>query len=239
MNANLRNPVSMSRLLTFGCVAVLAAPLGAQQMMQPPSAAQEAALKNNVRTFEMALRSAVERAGAQLVNWASRQAPVPMAFAQDPSVRSVPLLDNSIVFHVEVAEIVPTSLGLWLQYQQIPRGSARPVGNSTPGVAPPGPAPAKTADDAAMGMSPDQYYTTLVRDALIDTMLDSSGVLPLKDGQTLTVACIPVDVAVTNPVQRNQSRQLVLTIKGEDVIALRQGTLSREDAKQRIIERRF
>jgi hypothetical protein len=228
--------VPVSRLLTVGCVAVLAAPLGAQQMMQPPSTAQEAALKNNVRTFEMALKTAVERAGAQLVSWASQQSPVPMAFAQDPSVRSVPLLDNSIVFHVEVAEIVPTSLGLWLQYNQMPRqGAARPVGN-TPGVAPPG--PGKAAGDA-MDMTPDQHYTALVRNALIDTMLDSSGVLPLREGQTLTVACIPVDVAVTNPVQRNQSRQLILTIKGEDVIALRQGTLSREDAKQRIIERRF
>lgn len=234
-----------SRLVTFGCAVVLAAPVAAQQMMQPPSPAQEAALKNNVRTFEVALRTAVEAAGARLAQWASQQAPVPMAFAQEPRVQSVPLLDNSLVFHVEVAEIVPTSLALWGQYlgQQMPSGGrASRAGGTPPGVKPPDPAmPGKSAsgDAVAINMTPDQYYTSLVRDALIDTMLDSSGVLPLKDGQTLTVACIPVDVAVRNSLGRNTSRQLVLSIKGEDLLAWRQGTLSREDAKQRIIERRF
>lgn len=245
MNAHFRAHVTVPRLVTAGCAAVmLAAPVAAQQMVEPAST-QETALKNNVRTFEMALKTAVETAGMRLVQWASQTAPVPMAFAQDPSVRSVPLLDNSLVFHVEVAEIIPTSLVLWSRYQQMPPGAragAARVANTPPGMAPPeaaGPGKAPTGDIASLNMTPDAYYTTLVRNSLIDTMLDSSGVLPLKAGQTLTVACIPVDVAVTNPVNRNPSRQLILTIKGEDVIALRDGKLSREEAKQRIIERRF
>jgi hypothetical protein len=234
-------------LVTLGCAAaVLAAPVSAQQMMQPASPSQQTALKNNVRTFEMALKTAVETAGMRLAQWASQQAPVPMAFAQDPSVRSVALLDDSLVFHVDVAEIVPTSLALFGRYQQMPpaaRAGAARVGNTPPaGMVPPesaGPGKAPGGEMASLNMTPDAYYTSLVRDALIDTMLDSSGVLPLKAGQTLTVACIPVDVAVTNSLNRNPSRQLILTIKGEDLVALREGKLSREDAKQRIIDRRF
>lgn len=236
-------------LVTLGCVAtVLAAPVAAQQMMQPASPTQQAALKTNVRTFEIALKTAVENAGMQLAQWASQQAPVPMAFAQDPSVRSVALLDDSLVFHVDVAEIVPTSLVLFSRYQQMPLGAraggagGSRVGNTPPpGLEPPGSVGSGKAPDgmASLNMTPDAYYTTLVRDALINTMLDSSGVLPLKAGQTLTVACIPVDVAVTNTLNRNPSRQLILTIKGEDLVALREGKLSRDDAKQRIIDRRF
>lgn len=246
MSAHARGRVTVRRLVTFGCAAVLATPVAAQQIMQPASPPQQAALKNNVRTFELALKTAVENAGMRLVQWASQQTPAPMAFAQDPSVRSVLLLDESVVFHVDVAEIVPTSLALFYQYQQMPPGAragATRVGGTPPGgVAPPeptGPGKAPGADMASLNLTPDAYYTMLVRDALIDTMLDSSGVLPLKAGQTLTVACIPVDIAVRNPVNRNPSRQLILTIKGEDVIALREGKISREDAKQRIIDRRF
>ena len=244
MNAHLRSRVTIKRLVTIGCAVALVAPVAAQQLIQPP-APQEEALKNNVRTFEMALKNAMETAGSKLVQWASQQSPVTMAFAQDPMVRSVPLVNNSLVFHVEVSEIIPTSLNLWRQYSQMPPGARTPgsrVGNTGPGVAPPepaGPGKATSGDVAILNVTPDQKYTELVRDALINTMLDSSGVLPLGKDQTLTVACIPVDVTMTNPLSRPPSKQLVLTIKGEDLLALRQGTLSREDAKQRIIERRF
>jgi len=242
----------VQRLGALGLAVALAAPVGAQQMMPVSSPAQEGALKTNVRTFEIALQTAVVRAGAQLAQWAGQFVPnVPMVFAQDPSVRSVPLLDNSLVFHVEVSEIVPTSVSLWTQYLQQLQQQARARGGGAsrvgatgvpPGMTPPDPiAPGKSGDLVTdpLAMGPDQYYTKVVRDALIDTMLDSSGVLPLREGQTLTVACIPVDVAVTNPLNRNPSKELVLTIKGEDLLAYRQGALSREAAKQRIIERRF
>ena len=246
MNAHIRGGLAARRLVTIGCAVVLVAPVAAQQLIQPPSP-QEAALKTNVRTFEMALKTAIEMAAAKFVQWAGQQAPVPMAFAQDPVVRSVPLLNNSVVFHVEVSEIIPSSREIWRMYQQSQiqpgaggnSGGSR-VANTGTGVAEPA-SPGKSAAGgmASIPMMLDQKYTEMVREALIDTMLDSSGVLPLREGQTLTVACIPVDVAVTNPLNRNPSRQLVLQIKGEDLLALRQGTLSREDAKQRIIERRF
>jgi hypothetical protein len=73
----------------------------------------------------------------------------------------------------------------------------------------------------------------------MDAMLDSSSVLSLKDGQWLTVAVVPVDVLVTNAFYRNTSRKLVLSIKAEDLAAFRAGKISRDEAKLRIVDKRF
>ena len=227
----------------------LTMPVAGQQQMPPPaSETQENALRNNVRTFELALKTNVISAGVKLAQWAGQLAPnVPLMFAEEPKVRSVILIDDSLVFHVEVSEILQSGImlfnsqrGLVLPPPQNQGGVSR-AGGTRPvsGMAVPDPNGVKGAVLPRADLTPDQYYTELVYQALVDTILDSAAILPLKEGQKLTVACNPVDVAVTNPLNRNPSKQLILTFKGEDVLALRQGTLSRDDAKQRIIERRF
>ena len=55
----------------------------------------------------------------------------------------------------------------------------------------------------------------------------------------LTVQVTPIDVAVTNVFDKNPSRKLILSIKGEDLEAFRQKTLTREQLLLRIIDRRF
>jgi len=230
----------MTRVGAIGLIATLAAPLGAQQMMTVSSQAQENALKSNVLVFELALRQSVIGAGQKLGQWAGQVAPgVTMAFAEQPTVRSVPLADNSLVFHVEVSEILPTSNNLFNQWIQMQAPGPAPR-VSAPGAAVPPESVASSKSPDSMPrvtMTPDQVYTTLVHDALVDAMLDSSGALPLRDGQTLTVACSPVEVSSRG--LRNPSRQLVLQIKGEDLLAYRQNTITRDEAKRRIVERRF
>lgn len=229
----------MTRVGTIGLIATLCAPLGAQQMMTVSSQSQENALKTNVTTFELALRQSVMSAGNTLAQWAGQVAPgVTMVFADLPTVRSVPLMDNSLVFHVEVSPILPTSNSLFQSLQQKPQtGGARVGANSAMG-SPEAVASGKSPDSLPpITMSPDQYYTSLVHDALVNTILDSSGVLPLREGQTLTVACNPVEGA--SPILRPTSRQLVLQIKGEDVLAYHAKTITRDEAKRRIVERRF
>ena len=73
----------------------------------------------------------------------------------------------------------------------------------------------------------------------MDAILYSSIVLSLRDNQWLSVAVVPVDVAVTNPLYRNTSRKLILSIKGEDLAAFRAGKLTREEAKLKIVDTRF
>ena len=49
----------------------------------------------------------------------------------------------------------------------------------------------------------------------------------------------PVDVAVTNVFDKNPSRKLILSIKGDDLEAFRQKTLTREQLRLRMLDRRF
>lgn len=214
----------------------LAVPVAAQQQSPAGLPAQEEALKRNVQVFEMVLREAIMGAGQKVAIWAKQIDPtLSLQFIAQPEVRAVPLMDNSLVFHVDVSELGVSS-ALWtLQNprppQQPPAGPGTRVGGS--------PAPDAVAA-APVRMTPSQYMTEQVRESLINAILESSTVLPsVGPGQTLTVACNPVDVLVTNPLYRNMSKKLVLQIKGEDLVAMREGKLSREDAKQRIIERRF
>jgi hypothetical protein len=229
----------LARSGVVALVLVLSVPVSGQQLMTVASQPKEEALKINVRTFEEALKMAVTNAGMKLQQWAQLIEPgVVLAFAADPAVRSVPMLDDSLVFHVEVSEILPTSIRLWSQANSMKGRGAQQVGAmGSPGLI--AADPMRGSPAPSPNVTPDQQYTSLVRQALVDTMLDSSGVLPLSGEQMLTVACNPVDVLVTNQLQRNPSKQLVLAIKGKDLLAYRNRTLSREDAKQRIIERRF
>jgi hypothetical protein len=210
---------------------VLAIPLSAQQMVKTASPADVDALKSGVQSFETLLRENIYKAGRALADWANQIQPnVMLEFAAPPVVRTVVLPDESLVFHVEVAQILPTYLTLFEQAQRLkPRASE--VSNS-------GMVSAKS-DPLAVSASPDQMYTQFVYTALVDAVLDHSRVLAIKEGQTLTVACNPVDVGLNSRSLRTPSKQLILSIKGEDLHAFRKGTLSRDEAKQRIVERRF
>lgn len=68
-------------------------------------------------------------------------------------------------------------------------------------------------------------------------MLDNGITLPLKEGQRLTVV-----VGVPGGVPAGQigdvPRKLYLSIKGEDLVALRENRINREEARKRIEEQR-
>jgi hypothetical protein len=66
-------------------------------------------------------------------------------------------------------------------------------------------------------------------------------VLQLRPGQWLTVAASGVDDAFvsSNPLYRSPSRKLVLSIKADDLLAFRRQDISRDEARSRILERRF
>jgi hypothetical protein len=69
-------------------------------------------------------------------------------------------------------------------------------------------------------------------------MLDNAFALPLKDGQTLTLV---VGVAGGPPTAEisQTPRKLYLTMKSEDLTALRQDRITRDQARTRISESRY
>jgi hypothetical protein len=149
-----------------------------------------------------------------------------------PVVSSILLPDSSLAFNIDLAEILPTSNVLFAMKQREQLlGAGKSVEASNVVVQNP------AASSAAV--SPDQQYSNYVREELIDALVNSGWMLPVAEGQWLTVQVTPVNVAVKDALYRNPSRRLILSIRGEDLAALRQKTLTREDAKLRIVDRRF
>jgi hypothetical protein len=253
------------RILAVALVCVLPAGVAAQQQAQPQSQPQTSGndaqlerIKNEVRNFEIVLFRSIETAGQKLAAWAETKVPnVLLSPAADPVVNGFPTADSSLVFMVRIPELsgvaVFTNGYRFFPTPEKVTGPTRPV--STAGQAPPGevkPLPDARADGKVTSTTvvaddpmkngppnPNTMYSDLVRLGLMDAMLDSSSVLTVKNDQWLTVVAIPIDVLVTNPYYRNTSRKLILSIKGEDLAALRAGTITRDEAKQRIVDTRF
>ena len=200
----------------------------------------EAELKRQTSIFEGVLLHAVQQGGQRLAQWAQQVEPrVVLAQASNPVVQAVPLPDSSLVFNVQVPEILQTSVML---FHQLQRPGAQPVNRTTGRVSGAGVVPADAmagrVEDADT-LDPDRRYSNYVREALIEALLDGAAVLQLEQTQWVTVAASGVDVAVTNPLYRNPSRKLVLSLRGEDLLALRQQRITRDEARARILERRF
>jgi len=195
-------------------------------------------LRADVGTFEIALRRAVDKAVLETAQWAEQIVPdVRIGQAAEPVVHGVPAGDASITFHVEVAELLGVSLFQAYAQRSQPPSASGPVqrvgAQVVSGDPTTGPVEAPKVTDAAFR----QHYSDFVREAVIDTVLDQSGVLTLKDDQMLAVAVIPVSVtSLPGPRARGE---LILSVKGSDLNQLRQGKISRDEAKRRIVETHF
>jgi hypothetical protein len=209
-----------------------------QPTPSPLSNAQIDRLRADVGTFEMLLQRAINRATLEMSQWAQQIVPnVALMQAAEPVVHGVPAGDASITFSVEVAEML--GVPLWQELRQRQRPQPDPSGVQRVGAqivqADPttSPGPPVTTDDA------NKQYSEFVRQAVINAILDNSGVLPLKEEQILTVAVTPANVTGPAPGYKTPSRILILSIKGGDLEQLRQGKISRDEAKRRIVETHF
>jgi len=242
--------------MIFGSALLLAAPAAAQDQTKvtPPSAsvgtaatqptptalsrAQLDRQRADVGTFEIVLQRAIDRAVLQTSQWAQQIVPTVVMSAAEPVVHGIPVGDASITFNVEVGGMLGVNLWQVIHERQRPQpdpSAVQRVGvgaQIVPGDSTTQPAAPVTTDDA------NKQYSEFVRQAVIDAILDNSGVLQLKDEQMLAVAVIPT--SVTGPPSfRNSSATLILSIKGGDLELLRQGRISRDEAKRRIVETHF
>ena len=205
----------------------------------PPSAEH---VRNQVRVFETSLRAALERAAGNFGTRVREALPEyvgyfnnpQLMFVNEPIVTGVVIPDIGLVFHVQipVLSLADQRIMSELYVRQKPNAPERPVNNATPVK------PMPATPPIAAGFEPDKEYTNLTRDALYDAVLDKALALPVPDGQTLTVFAGELLPPGTNPlVQR--SRLLVLTIKADDLLALRRQQITRDEARARIKESRF
>ncbi|MEO8482115.1 MAG: hypothetical protein ABI634_07900 [Acidobacteriota bacterium] len=234
------------RVFTLTTATLLVATLPAWAGQAGPTAPDNAA-RSSTFTYEMALRGAVVLGGQKLAQQAATIVPDGiLAFAEQPIVRGVKLDGWGYFFDVQAPNIQSTIMALDMMNQSRRGRPNLPVPSGNPDVQPvtgravvsaTGTVEADPNDDITVPGGTDRAYSKYVREALIDALLDSSAMLQLAADDHLTIAAQGIDQPGSNPLY--QSRKLMITIKGSDLQDMRQGRITRDQAKARIVEGRF
>lgn len=205
----------------------------ARVLAQTPVDPADEALRRNVSLFEMALRGAVAIGGQKLAEKAQAIIPDITLRTDPPIVRGVRLPGYGLHFDVQAPDIQSTVIVLEMMTtvnrppgtQQVAQGQGRTTATGL------------VEADPMPGFNANREYSAFVREALIDALLDASGVFRLADSERLSVSASGIDQSNTNPLRRE--RKLVISIGGADLTAYRQGRITRDQAKERIVEDRF
>jgi hypothetical protein len=231
-------------LLTLG----VAAPAVAQN---PPAAAPPDPTKTQVSTFELVLRSAVDTGTRNFARRASEMVPELFSVVDTPDVNGVAVHlsgRTDYVFHIQVPMIWPVVQVMSMMNQRSLRGlpvpgTTQPVAEAgrvrAEGMVQPDPANGSPAVNAANRADLEREYAMKVRDALIDAIVDNSAVLPLSSSDTLMVFASGSDTGIPQSLYEAIPRKLILSISGADLADLRQGKITREQAKAKVIEEHF
>jgi len=250
--------VLVREIVLTGVVLAVAQPVFAQS---PPPAANDATVlvapppappanpvdprKPAVLSFETNLRQAVELAGQRMTEHALRIAPVQIVQTRAAIVRGVPLEGFGYHFDVQIPQI--SSSGV-MMLEMAQRNQQQPIWapnrnvsqvqegarTSAATVVAPDPMSRPPVTEASL----NSMYTNFVKDALIDAIVDTAGVLVLMENDRLVVTASGDDV-LTSQLQRINTRQLLLTIKGADLNALRAGSITRDQVRDRIEVKAF
>jgi hypothetical protein len=96
-----------------------------------------------------------------------------------------------------------------------------------------------TAPAVEMMADPSEAYTTAVKDALIEVMLDYSQALLIGADESLTVAARDNNARGIGADDQGDAMTIFIRIKGADLLALFAGRISRDEARQRVEVREY
>ncbi len=240
---------------TFAISALLATavPLSAQE----PNPGGADPLRTQIMTFEDALRRAIEIAGEDLSTQVQQQlkTPVPIQFGFIPAipvVRGWPLESYGYHFDVQVPDVAGNSILVWRMWEDSRPAARMPDGRAPEGrpvasgggivkddpMTGSGTAGRSGAGTAGSDFDPIAVYRANVRAALIDASINNPGVLSLRDTDVVAVSAATVRQSAAYRLS-SRSTRLTLYIRGADLMALRDGRLTRDQVKQRITEKAF
>lgn len=228
-NVQPRFTVAVLSLTLFGGGA---ASLWAQQVNSPPVSE---AMRSQMEGFERSLLGAIDSAAAKLNDRVQQAWPnvlFKLGFVATPIVNGVYLPESGAVFHVLIPGIAPLDLKMASLMAIKPRTPDGRVSNNA--IVEPDPVkPEPGKPSVPPLLDPIREYTDFMRASLIDAVVDQSLALPIPVGQQLTVIA---DELLDGPVGpfNPRSRTLILQLKGEDLIALRENRINRDEAKNRI-----
>ena len=201
---------------------------------------EKAEMNRRIRRFQAALQSAVENGGSRLADRAEKvvRGTVQLAMNGAPQINPVYIPGVGYHYDVQVPDILGSAYAMWTYMYK--RQLAAPVANNksagetvgATGIVNPNPNSGPTA-----AFDPNTEYATFVREELIDAMLESSTALTIKPEERLIVSArVPAETQVNVLVH---NRKIVMQVLGSDLIALRQGQLTKEQVRERIHEFRY
>lgn len=143
------------------------------------------------------------------------------------TARGFMLEGYGVFFAVEIPGVVPSVASLQAMRQRT---------ESRPGE----PQALRTADSAALNpaMNADAQYVDLVKNALVDAMVDYSKPLGLQQDEWLTVAAADGDEPM-NPAYLAQRSTLVLRVRGSDIVDYLAGRLTKDAVRKKVEVRKF
>jgi hypothetical protein len=232
--------------------------LAAPAMAQSPAGVRpdDQQLRNQLQKFEVILVAAVRQGGDAFARQQAQSIPPGVQLtANDPQVRGFVFSPEGggFLFSVVVPSIRPMISELLIEGRppRRPGGqdSLRPVAGSAPdqvsaaqGIATADPMTASPVIDdgrCASRVKPssgnpnrDYEYAVSVCDSLMDAILDNSGALPIKESEWLTVAAVNEDPDPPNFINSSTRFTTYLSIKGSDLLAYRQGKITRDQARK-------
>jgi hypothetical protein len=208
------------RGLTVGLILSAATSVGAQSPARPAELTSlQIQARQQIAALEGALENAV-RQGTQMLNHRLQASNTDnmVMLAGLTRARGFRLDDYGVVFDVEFPSMRRSMV--W-SIQELERSNA---------------GRAVRASDAVPAVRPREIYQTEIANALVDAIVDYKGSLGIATHEWLTVAAResvldrrfvpgdPNDTAIT----------VILRIKGSDLQALRNGTLTREEGLKRV-----
>lgn len=114
---------------------------------------------------------------------------------------------------------------------QVAPAAARPESAATAAAPPPSP------EALAWLSDPNGVYTTAVKGAIVDAMLDHSGALGVQANEWLTVAARDNERPNRLNPRDDDLSTIMLSIKGSDLAAFRSGAITAEQARTRVLIR--
>lgn len=241
-------------MIVGGMLAVTAA---VPARAQGPGSPEEQQFRYQVQRFEVVLQAAARQGADAFARMKADFIPAGVELtSSDPQVKGLaPPQGGGLLFYVQVPEIRITINELLVQRMPRPRPSnadpLQPTANSgrTPPVSAQGlPTPdpmivSPVMDDGRCATrvkpsrgypDPNYEYAVAVCDALMDAMLENAGSLPVKENEWLTIAAVNGEPDPPGLLNSSTAYTTYLWIRGSDLLAFRQGKLSKEEARKLI-----
>lgn len=239
-----------TRVVAAGLVIVSVAGVSAQQVRNDglTADAQVQQRRFQFQLMEGVLENAVRQGATEVAVRAEMTVPMGPLFMGPAKAKGFPLDGFGVVFHVEIPVILESRVMLSQMVPPAPpaqgptivsnRGAAAPPTTRATGVVPEDPMARSPIVPDPFLADPNAFYRNAVRDKLVDVILDYSRSLNVADGEWLSVAARSAEGPGPNSLQ-DDSRTLILRIKGEDLALFHTGRINREEAKKRVIESQF